>query len=53
MVQLIGDQFNVYDLRTLKRFLGGASIGIPVFATEDLDAALMFAIMQATRGENE
>lgn len=47
-IQLIGGQFNVYDLKTLKRFMGDASIGMPVFVTEDYDAALTWAVMQVS-----
>ena len=44
-VQLIGETYEVYDLGTLKRHLGSTSIGVPVFTSQDPDAAIMWALM--------
>lgn len=47
-VQLIGGQFEVYDLHTLKRvspFSDDYTIDLPVVTHENLDAALMAAIL--------
>lgn len=44
-VQLIGETYEVYDLATLKRHFGTASIGLPVFTSKDPDAAIMWALM--------
>lgn len=47
-VQLIGGRFEVYDLRTLKLaspFSRSYTIGLPVVTHENLDAALMAAVL--------
>ena len=49
VIQLIGDQFNVYDLKTLARNMVGVSIGVPKFVTDDYDAAVMWALMEVGR----
>jgi hypothetical protein len=45
VIQLIGDQYNVYDLTTLRLTGTFWTIGIPVFVTEDYDAAIMWAML--------
>lgn len=45
VLQRIGGEIEVYDLRTLRRHLGGWTIGLPVFAHTDEDAAIMWAIL--------
>lgn len=49
-VQLIAGRFEVYDLSTLRRALPGTrsedyTIGLPVVTHENLDAALMAAVL--------
>jgi hypothetical protein len=46
-VQLIAGRFEVYDLHTLKRVSWGTdyTIGLPVVTHENLDAALMAAVL--------
>lgn len=47
-VQLVGDEYEVYDLNTLTRMSlrsGPVSIGLPVFVHKDPDAAIMWALM--------
>jgi hypothetical protein len=47
-IQLIGEQYEVYDLKTIQHIIGAigiVSIGIPVFAHTDPDAAIMWALM--------
>lgn len=44
-VQLIGDNYEVYDLQTLKVYFGASTIGLPVFTSKDPDAAIMWALM--------
>jgi hypothetical protein len=47
-IQLIGEQYEVYDLATLQRPIRGSgivSIGYPVFVHTDPDAAIMWALM--------
>lgn len=48
VIQLIGGQFEVYDLATLKRqsaFGQDFTIGQPVVTHENLDAAIMAAVL--------
>lgn len=44
-VQKVGEIYEVYDCTTLKRFHGTWTIGLPVFQSEDPDAAIMWALM--------
>lgn len=49
-VQLIGNRFEVYDLSTLRRAVVGIrsedyTIGLPVAVNENLDAAIMAAML--------
>lgn len=46
VVQLIGERFEVYDLNTLRQFVGSEyTIGLPVAVHDDVDAALMLAAL--------
>jgi hypothetical protein len=46
-VQLIGDTYEVYDLKTLRKmnYHAPMTIGLPVFESKDPDAAIMWALM--------
>ena len=45
VVQLIGNRFEVYDLRTIKLTITGSTIGLPVAEHEDYDTAVMTALL--------
>lgn len=46
VVQMIGGRYEVYDLTTLRQFVGNNyTIGIPVAVHDDVDAALMLAAL--------
>lgn len=45
VVQLVGNRFEVYDLRTIKLTITGSTIGLPVAEHEDYDTAVMTALL--------
>lgn len=45
VIQMVNGEFEVYDLATIKRTVGTVTIGLPKFVHRDVDAAIMWALM--------
>ena len=47
IIQIVSGRYEVYDRKTLRNQMGTYSIGLPKFAADDLDAAVMWALLQS------